>query len=104
MFLVSFLFGVLAFIRTNSLSFCQTYVTLGGELPSVTDRALVPDLLRSLSCLARFILWDCVPVRDLSPTFWSPLLSLLLPFGFVFEPRYLVSLPLPLLLSNPFIQ
>ena len=48
MFLVSFLFGLLALIRNTSPSFRRTSVALSGELPSVTDRALVPDLFRSL--------------------------------------------------------
>ena len=93
-FIVSLLFGVLALIRITSLSFRWTSRALGGELPLVTDRALVTDLLLSLLCLAHFILGDCVPVCDLSRTLRSPLLSLILPFGFGFETRYLVLLPL----------
>ena len=109
------------------LSFLLLCVMLGGELPSVTDLALVPDLLYSVTHLALFILGDCGPVLDLSCTLWSflslllplvvlgdcvpvqdlslsvlsPLLSLLLSLGFL---MYVVSLPLPFLLSNPSIQ
>ena len=39
-FLVSFLFGVLIFLSTISLSFLLLCVMLGGELPSVADLAL----------------------------------------------------------------
>ena len=54
--LVSFIF------KSASRLLDYTSTALDGELPPVTDRVLVPDLLLSLSCLALFTFGDWVPL------------------------------------------